>query len=167
MPIATLRVLAKGVAQVPNYEAQEGGRNARVSHVCLPLGPEFHDEETHTKRRHAAFVKRVGEVVTVPDRAEYRRHLRDGDLYPADGETAAAAGVKFDPSFGEEHDDSAMAEHVAALKEMAGENKELLGHIARFMLAPPQSVPPVDNQHVAPGAEQFSAETTALNHGDH
>jgi hypothetical protein len=176
MPKDTLRVLAKGSAQVPNYEAQEGGRNARITHACLAIGPEFHDDDSHTTLRHAAFVKHVGKVVTVPDRAEYRRHLRDGDLYPADGETAAACGVPFDPDFGGEHDEDAKAEHHAALLEFAGTDKTVLSlieaHLPVLKAAAPAPVPrppppPVDNDHVAPGAEQFSDDTIAHNRGEH
>jgi hypothetical protein len=133
MPDGKLRVLAKGTAQVPNYEAQDGGMNARITHACLPIGPEFDDDESKTRRRHAAFVKHVGKVLEVPDRAEYRRHLRDGDLWPADQETAAACGVPFDPDFGDEHTEEAHADHVAALKEMAGEDPAMKAHIARFV----------------------------------
>lgn len=133
MPDGKLHVLAKGTAQVPNYEAQDGGINARITHVCLPLGPKFFDDDSKTTRRHAAFVKHVGKIITVPDRAEYRRHLRDGDLWPADKETAAEVGVNFDPDFGGEHDDAAQAEHIAALKELAGSDKEMMAHIARFL----------------------------------
>jgi hypothetical protein len=129
----TLRVLARGTAQVPNYEALDSGINARITHVCLPLGPEFKDDESLTMKRHAAFVKYVGKVLTVPDRAEYRRHLRDGDLWPADQETAAACGVPFDPDFGGEHDHDAQLEHIAALETLAGEDPVLRGHIARVL----------------------------------
>ncbi len=120
-----LRVLAKGTAQVPHYEKLEGGINARITHACLAIGPEFQDEETRQMRRHAAFVKHVGVVLEVPDRGEYRRHLRDGDLWPADIETANAVGVSFDPDFGGEHHDAAKAEHCAALQAMVKADPKL------------------------------------------
>lgn len=128
-----LRVLAKGSAQVPNYEAAAAGQNGRITHACLPLGPEFFDDEAKVTRRHAAFVKYVGKVIEVPDRAEYRRHLRDGDLYPADIETAQAAGVPFDKDFGHEHDDDVIEEHAAALKDLAGDDPVMKMHVARVM----------------------------------
>ena len=113
-----LRVMARGVAQVPNYESLDAGRNARVTHACLAIGPEFKDPETGQMQRHAAFVKHVGKVIEIPDRAEYRRHLRDGDLWPADEETACACGVEFDPNFGGEHTEAMQDEHEAAVEDL-------------------------------------------------
>lgn len=145
MPNGTLRVLAKGTAQVPNYEAQAGGRNARVSHSTLPIGPQFDDvDQPGRKLRHAVFVKHVGRVLTVPDRAEYRRHLRDRDLWPADQETAAACGVPFDPTFGGEHTAEALEGHRKGLLELVGDNKDLTGWLAPHLAAilPEQAAPP-------------------------
>jgi len=134
MANGTLRVLARGTAQVPNYEAQDAGRNARVTHATIPIGPEFVDAEIGGgKRRHAAFVKHVGRVLTLPDRAEYRRHLRDGDLWPADAETAASCGVAFDPLFGGEHTDEVLAEHHAVLVEMAGDDPAMKAWISPLL----------------------------------
>ncbi len=103
MPEEKLRVLPKGTALVPNYEHQEGGRRSfhGWKHDAT-MGPAFVDENK-VQHHHGAWVKGVGEVLEVPMRGEYIRHLRDGDLWPADVETARAAGVAFDPTFGAEH----------------------------------------------------------------
>lgn len=116
---APLRFLAKGAGMTPNYAAQAGG--IRCFHgykFDSTLGPKvaMRDEfgrSTAEVRNHGAFVKSLGEIVTVDffdqHRGEYIRHLRDGDLWPADEYTAQLAGVAFDPKFGGEHDDAAKA----------------------------------------------------------
>jgi len=117
-----LRVLARGTALVPKYEAQANRLNSFVGWSCQAIGPEFVDPETRQPRRHAGFVKRVGEVVELPVRAEYLRHLRDRDLWPADEATAQIACVPFDPKYGGEHDDKAKAardSEVASLTKPA------------------------------------------------
>lgn len=106
----TLRVLCRGSAMVPDYEAMGAGARRFVGRQHDPsLGDEHVDPDTKQKARQGGFRALVGEIVEVPDRAEYRLalrgHLNGGppDLWPADAETAQAAGVKFDPSFGGEH----------------------------------------------------------------
>jgi hypothetical protein len=118
-----LRVLAKGTGRVPNYEHQLAGRNSAHGWKCVPLGPEFTDADARQSPapvigRHAAFVKSVGVVIELPDTVEYRRHLRDGDLWAADPETAALVGAKFDPDYGNEHTDEAVVAHEDNLKAL-------------------------------------------------
>lgn len=113
-----LRFLARGTALVPHYEAQEAGqRRFHGWKHDATQGPSYIDPETKQSRNHGAFTKRVGieNVIAVPTtsrfRSEYVRHLREGDLWPADEFTAQQAGVPFDPSFGGEHDASAPQGH--------------------------------------------------------
>jgi hypothetical protein len=105
---------------VPHYE-----RMANVGHdrpVVPPhgwrhdpsAGPEIVGPKPGQSRTEGAFVKHAPDIITVPDRVEYRRHLRDGDLWPADQETAQAAGIPFDPSFG---DDEELAHHAPKAPE--------------------------------------------------
>jgi hypothetical protein len=125
----TLRVLPRGTAMVPHYE-----RMGNVGHgrpVVAPHGwkhdpnggPEIVGPQPGQSRTEGAFVKHVPEVIVVPDCVEYRRHLRDGDLWPADQATAQAAGVPFDPHFG---GDEELAHHapVAAPEEVSPDNSE-------------------------------------------
>lgn len=121
-----LRVLPRGTALCPDFEKQALGRNAFIGRDCRPIGPETEDvafdprgKATRVKVRTAVFVTRVGQPVEVPDRKEYRDAIRDGDLWPADKETAAAVGVKFDPSFGGEHSPEVRQVTEKAAAEMA------------------------------------------------
>lgn len=130
MPQMKLRFLAKGTGMVPDYESQRAGVRRFHGYRHDPtLGPKYQvlDERgqaTGMTANHGAFVKQLGEVVEVPfqsqHRAEYLRHLRDGDLWPADEFTASQCGVKFDPNFGDEHGASAKAAQDAALVEERG-----------------------------------------------
>ena len=124
MSVERLRVLARGRALVPNYElAQRDKRNAFVGWACLPIGPEFTDPETGQAMRHAGFVKKLGQIVVLPVQNEYLRHLRDGDLWPADAETARIAGVPFDAAFGGEHAGPAKQEQLADLELTTGKDE--------------------------------------------
>jgi len=92
-----LKVRARGAIMVPHHEAQ--------GHTCAFVG-----------RRWDASVNgwpSTGHVVEVPTLSptsphfpeyhrEYMRELAQGTLWPADEATAQAAGVPFDPSFGNE-----------------------------------------------------------------
>ena len=108
MPRETLRVRRKGTAMVPDYEAHTHVRRFHGWKHDPTLGEEFvvhpgsmlPGETPGARKRHGAWVGH-DEVREVPMSAEYLRHLRDGDLWPADQATAQAAGVPFDPTFGE------------------------------------------------------------------
>lgn len=94
-----LKVLARGSASVPHYEAAPaihgGAPPRRVSHVHEPFfGARYIDSDGHT-RHHGAWVKRVGEVREVPNTREYAQHLREGDMWPADDATAQVIGFPF------------------------------------------------------------------------
>lgn len=114
----TLRVLPRGSAMVPNYEAQENTYGSVRSFIGRPhdptAGDEYTDPDTKQKKRQGAFVATPGAVVEVPNRAEYRLHVgRHADLWAADEATAAACGVAFDPTFGGEHPSLATAKPQA------------------------------------------------------
>lgn len=85
----TLRVRARGLALICNHEALEAGARRFVGRSFDPkLGKHGGwpaDAEPHT----------------VPNRAEYRANVQEGDLVAADEETAKACGVKFDPTVGD------------------------------------------------------------------
>lgn len=83
-----LRVRAHGDALVPNYERQEASVNATRCFIA-----RVYKEYEPGKFGFAL----VDEVVEVPARAEYIKALKDGDLLPADAETASAAGLKLTP----------------------------------------------------------------------
>lgn len=85
-----LRVKAKGAALVPVY-ASVGSTPRRY------LG------RVYDASLGAAGGWPSSGVVEVRDHfAEYRAHVRDGDLWAADEESAEACGVVFDPTFGGE-----------------------------------------------------------------
>jgi hypothetical protein len=121
-----LRFLAKGTAMVPHYEAQKA--QVRRFHGWkhdATLGPQFKvkddlGRETAMTAHHGGFVKQLGQITAVGLRSEfageYIRHLRDGDLWPADEFTARQAGIKYDPTYGAEHDEAAKARHADELK---------------------------------------------------
>lgn len=87
MPEKMLRVRAQGDALVPNYERQEASINAARCFIARAY------KEVEPGKY--AFVP-TNEVAEVPARAEYIKALKDGDLLPADAETASAAGLKFE-----------------------------------------------------------------------
>jgi hypothetical protein len=101
MPKETLRVRRKGTAMVPHYEAHPMVRRFHGWKFDDSLGEEFEHPEHKQKMRAGGFASH-DEVIEVPDTVEYRRHLRDGDLWPADQATASLVGVKFDATFGGE-----------------------------------------------------------------
>lgn len=96
-----LSVLANGGAKVPNYAAHEANITSRfVGWEHDPdMGESFQDPTSkETKKSGGHRLKkeptemefRVGD----PHFAEYLMHLRDGDLLPADEETARLCGKK-------------------------------------------------------------------------
>lgn len=107
-----LRVLPRGTALVQDYRSliETGTNRFHGWKWDGTLGPEFEykDAKGETRKtRHGGRVKHVDQVVVIlpddPHRAEYLRHLRDGDLWAADEATAQAAGVPFEPEFLGEH----------------------------------------------------------------
>lgn len=104
MPDVTkLRVLARGTGRVPDYQAQSAGIRRFHGWKHDPkLGPEFVDPVTKQKKNHGGYV-RQSDVVELPVTTEYIRHLRVGDLWPADEATAQLVGRPFEPDFGGEH----------------------------------------------------------------
>lgn len=90
-----LRFRARGTALVQNLDAME----ARIKRF---IGFKYTQLEAPTQENpdgRWAFVP-TNEVAEVPARGEYVKACRDGDLWPADAETAAYCGVSFDPNFG-------------------------------------------------------------------
>lgn len=118
-----LRVLPRGTARVQDYAALMGSGVNRFHGWKLDttVGKPFVDPDTKQPRRHAVYVKTLGteNVVEIdsedPHFGEYVRHLRAGDLWPADIATAQMAGVKFDATFGNEHGPDAKAQAKADL----------------------------------------------------
>ncbi len=98
----TLKFLSRGTAMCFDLEAQE----ART----LRFIGRWHD----TTIGHAGFDENGVKFMSggwpsthkaqeVPARAEYLWACKDGDLWAADEATAKYCGVKFDPTYGEEH----------------------------------------------------------------
>jgi hypothetical protein len=117
-----LRMMAVGGKQdgdpgpmVTDYAAQGAGRRSFHGRVLdttqgsmfvstdIVKGPNGKSQVVKVQRRNAVFVPSPSPVFEVPENdrhvGEYLRHLRDGDLIPADLATAQIAGVKFDPTF--------------------------------------------------------------------
>ena len=110
--MAKLRVLARGVAMVPHIESYEAGARRFVGRKHdATLGAAFRDDQG-VERRQGGWPPShsPAEPHEVADRAEYRQHVREGDLWPADKATADACGVKFDPTFGGEYEPSDMSD---------------------------------------------------------
>jgi hypothetical protein len=104
-----LRVLPRGTASVQDYGALLDTGTSRFLGWKWDgaLGPGFVDPTDGQQKNHGGRVKQVDQVVVIaaesPHRTEYLKHLRDGDLWPADEATARAAGIMFEPDFGGEH----------------------------------------------------------------
>ena len=88
MPISKLRFRARGDALVQNFEKLDAGIKSFIGRKYVEVEPGWW-----------GFVP-TGETDEVAYRAEYVRSCKDGELYPADAETAAACGASFDPTFG-------------------------------------------------------------------
>jgi hypothetical protein len=84
-----LRFRARGSALVQNFERLEAGIKSFVGRKYVEVNPGEWG------------FKPTDQAEEVPYRAEYAKACKDGCLYAADAETAAACGVSFDPSFGE------------------------------------------------------------------
>jgi hypothetical protein len=79
----TLLVRPVGVALVTNYEAMDAGKR------CYIGREKVLDEKGNV----VAFAPIAGPV-EIPMTGDYLRHLADGDLEPADAETARLCGKK-------------------------------------------------------------------------
>ena len=140
-----LRVLAGAISpstgshpMVPHYESgspQHGGSPQRwVTHTReVVAGPSFIDADG-TQRHHGAWLARIGDPHEIPLKrmqngtlkdapylTEYKRHLRDGDLLPADEFTAQWAGLdwtKIKPIVDEHHGEAAKDAHEADVTEL-------------------------------------------------
>lgn len=92
---AKLKVLPVSTAMVPHYEAQEAGIVRFVGRVFKPgVEPSFEKGAIKHPGVASQFVPVEGPV-ELPFRAEYVQHLKAGDLQPADAETAALCGLRF------------------------------------------------------------------------
>jgi hypothetical protein len=88
MASSTLRFRARGDSLCQHFEQLEAGIKRFVGRKYLEVQPGWF-----------GFAP-TGEAEEVPYRAEYVKACFDGDLWPADLETAKACGVSFDPLFG-------------------------------------------------------------------
>lgn len=90
---ATLLVLARGTAMVPDFAAIERPNPLRrfLGRTYRQVAPGQWGFEPKA------------EAEAVEASADVIKALRDGDLWPADKATADAAGVEFDPKFGGEY----------------------------------------------------------------
>lgn len=144
-----LRVLHRGLAMVPDYRAlmDTGTRRHHGLQFDSTLGPEddFLHPKTGEKVRahHGGWVKVVDEPSVIdaedPHYMEYVRHLKDGDLWAADQATADAAGVLFEPDFGDEHPGAAAGEE--ATKVRAEREKRQAAHLAAIKKAEAAKAP--------------------------
>ena len=107
-----LRVLARGTASVPVHGAHARGQSRFVGRVHdFDLGTPFvATDELGAKSAGvmpALVCSPEPHVVRQDDDpsefSEQMLHLRYGDLWPFDEETAIAAGVPFDPDYGGEY----------------------------------------------------------------
>ena len=94
-----------GGPMVPVYESLAVCRRQFVGRRLDPAqGKPFVHPDTKQPMRHAVFVAHeddaaIHEVAIGSEFVqEYLRHIKDGDLLPADAFTAAKAGVGFDPT---------------------------------------------------------------------
>lgn len=105
MAKVTLRVFAHGSAKVPDYAAHAQNLTTRfIGWEFDPdLGAEFKDADSGELRKSGGHRKKLEPTEMEFERGalllgEYIRCLRDGDLVPADEETARLAGVPFSGS---------------------------------------------------------------------
>ena len=112
-----LRVLAKGTAMVPHLESFEAGTKRFIGRKHdRTLGAAFRDENGQEQRQGGwPPAHSPANPHAVDDRAEYRQHVKEGDLWAADEMTAAACGVKFDKTFGGEYQSAEPAKPAESL----------------------------------------------------
>jgi len=120
-----LRVLQRGDAMVPDYQALMNRAGSTRRFLGLKhdpsQGPSFVDPVDNQTKNSGGFVKLLDTPVTVepdnPHYTEYVKHLRDGDLWAADQDTANEAGVLFEPDFGGEHEKWAAGDEAAKVRK--------------------------------------------------
>lgn len=83
-----LRFRARGEALVQNFVRMEAGIKSFIGRKYVEVKPGVW-----------GFAP-TGADEEVSYRAEYVKACKDGDLWPADEQTAAACGVEFDATFG-------------------------------------------------------------------
>ncbi len=83
-----LRFRSRGEALVQNHARLEAGIKSFVGRKFLEVEPGVFGFCPTNEAEEVAYC------------AEYVKACKDGDLYPADAETASACGVSFDPAFG-------------------------------------------------------------------
>jgi hypothetical protein len=160
-----LRVLARGTASVQDFEALGNGGPGSVNRFhgwkWVSYGPQYmivDDLGKPTGRSTTAGhrVKQLGKVCEVPDTVEYRRALLCGDLWPADEATARAVGAKWDPSFGDEHGDKALAHLHEQMSDLECETAFRLAAHAVASEHLPESLRelPPDLKSAAPASEK-------------
>lgn len=160
MPKATLLVRRKGTAMVPHYEAHPQVRRFHGWKFDPTLGEEFDHPEHKQRMRMGGFAGHDNDI-EVPDTVEYRRHLKDGDLWPANQATAQAVGLPFDPTFGTPPDAPLAAIEAAEGVEMvAGPDGVAHGTLTVHEESPVKSLLPeltpgvvATEQHTAPAVE--------------
>ncbi len=107
-----LRVLARGTASAPIHSAHAQGMSRFVGRIDdFDLGTPYIAVDDNGLKTAAVMPARVcspdptsfDQAVDASEFTEQLRHLRQGDLWPFDEDTARMAGVAFDPSYGGEY----------------------------------------------------------------
>ncbi len=97
-----LKFLSRGTNLCIDLEAQTAGILRFIGRKHDPsIG--FQGVDENGNKFMSGGYPSTGKAQEVPARAEYMFAGRDGDLWPADEETASYCGVAFDPHFGGEH----------------------------------------------------------------
>ncbi len=128
-----LRVLARGTASAPIHSAHARGMARFVGRIDdFDLGTPFVAIDDSGHKTASVMPARVcspepTSFVQDDDRAEFTEqllHLRQGDLWPFDAESARMAGVPFDPKFGGEYvKDGGALVNVAHREALAAKSK--------------------------------------------
>ena len=120
-----LRVLAREGRMVFDLERHGAGIRRYVGRKHdRTLGAVFREMDeggTENEYRQGGWPAshKPAEPDEMPDRVEYRNALRDGDLWPADKETADLVGIPFDPKFGGEYDAAPASSASPALVKLS------------------------------------------------
>ncbi len=167
MPGKTLRVLARGAASAPIHSAHARGMARFVGRIDdYELGTPFTVTDENGKKSQSIMPARVcsAEPTTFnqdDDSSEFTEqliHLRQGDLWPFDAETARMAGVTFDPKYGGEYEKDGPklinVAHRDALKALAKAEPVAAAAPAPAAPAPAASSPKTTPASSAPRAEE-------------